>query len=201
MTDIIVLEGMEAVGKSTLLPVLNAALKAKGKRVESVREPGGTPLAERIRTEILLSKGAYQDLSLFYGFQICRAELLAYMRSRIPEVDVFVMDRFWPSTWAYQVRASHVSQALFNATLGALSAYLGYFRLHMFYLDCPEDVRQARMKAAGKGGDRYESKDAAFHAKVREGYEELVGTHMTRVDSSRAPEAVADEIIGQLAFA
>lgn len=195
---LIVLDGQEACGKSSLCSPLVEKVRLAGLKAETFREPGGTTVGEDMR-KLLLSHTEVESMSLFYGFQIARVELLAHML-RMKGTDVFVLDRFWPSTWAYQVCGAGISKVIFEAAQIAIARYLEQFSaIKLFYLECPDSIRLERMKKSGKGGDRYESKNAAYHQCVREGYEYLVEQgHMIRIDASKSPEEVLEAVYKQI---
>lgn len=197
---LIVLEGMEAVGKSSLCEPLVARLKAKGVRARWAREPGGTAIGEDMRRFLLSHKGA-EPMSLFYGFQIARVELLAEML-RAMETDAFVLDRFWPSTWAYQVHGEGIGIDIFMASQTAIAPYLRAFEtIKMFYLKCSDSVRLERMKKCGKGADRFESKPVEYHNRVRYGYESLVTDgHLIPVNAEPPQDEVLSEIMTRLGY-
>jgi dTMP kinase len=195
---LVVLEGMEGCGKTTACEPLVKRLATKGVKADWRREPGGTRIGEDMRT-FLLSHREAEPMSLFYGFQIARVELLADML-RTKDVDLFVMDRFWPSTWAYQVMGEGISKGIFDAAQEAILPYVTRFsRVDMFYLDCPDSIRLERMKKSGKGADRYESKPPVYHQRIREGYEDLVSMMaLQRVDASKPQDEVLSEILVKL---
>lgn len=196
---LVVLEGMEGCGKTTACQPFVAGLLKRGLKVSWGREPGGTKVGEDIRS-LLLSHEKLEPMSLFYGFQIARVELLASVLKS--GVDIFVLDRFWPSTWAYQVRGEGIPRSVFDAAQEAIRPYVEAFEgIDLFYLDCPDTVRLERMKKSGKGVDRFESKPAEYHQRIREGYEELVSMGaLQRVDASPAQELVINAIMLKLGY-
>ncbi len=116
---LVVLEGMEGCGKTSACEPLVKRLSLKGIKAAWGREPGGTPIGEDMR-KFLLSHKEAEPMSLFYGFQIARVELLASILKS--KVDVYVLDRFWPSTWAYQVMGEGIPAKIFDAgVLGTMS--------------------------------------------------------------------------------
>lgn len=164
----IVLEGLDGSGKSTLIAHLEKALEEKGLKVRLTREPGGTPLAEKMRDLIL-------DPS---GESPCpRAEVLLYQAARAQHVDRVIQphldsggwvlsDRFYGSTVAFQVFGRQLPREEIDwlnryATAG-LSPHL------TIYLDVPVEVSQSRMQ--GRAKDRIESEEESFHQRVRQGY-------------------------------
>lgn len=196
---LVVLEGGEGCGKTSACEPLVRRMHLRGIQAEWGREPGGTVIGEDMR-KFLLSHKEAEPMSLFYGFQIARVELLAHILKS--KVDVFVLDRFWPSTWAYQVMGEGIPKKIFDAAQLAIKTYLeGFDRIDMFYLDCPDTIRLERMKKSGKGSDRFESKPAEYHQRIREGYEELVSLgSLERVDASPSQELVISDIMLKLGY-
>lgn len=196
---LVVLEGGEGSGKTSACAPLVARLSARGLKAAWGREPGGTPIGEDMR-KFLLSHKEAEPMSLFYGFQIARVELLASILKS--GVDVYVLDRFWPSTWAYQVKGEGIPVSVFEAAQDAIAPYVQRFKsVELFYLDCPDAIRLERMKKSGKGADRFESKPAEYHQRIREGYEELVSRgFLQRVDASPAQELVINDIMLKLGY-
>lgn len=197
---LIILEGQEACGKSTACEPLVRKLGMKGVRAAWRREPGGTTIGEDMR-KFLLSHKSAEPASLFYGFQIARVELIADML-RTHDIDVFVLDRFWPSTWAYQVHGEGIPREVFRASQQVIQPYLARFEgVHLFYLECPDDIRLERMKKSGKGADRFESKPKEYHDRIRAGYNELVcAGDLIPVDASASQEAVLGVIMHRLGY-
>lgn len=198
--DLIVLEGPEGCGKSTITTKLREHFEALGTKVSAVREPGFTKFGEEAR-RLLLSHEALEPLTEFYMFQACRVELLGCL-TKVPmdrnDGGVVIMDRFWPSTFAYQVCAGGIPHALYEASTKAITdAYMRAFaRVTMAYLDCPDTIRLARMKACGKGGDRYESKPVTYHQAVRNGYEQLADFGaLERINANQSVDLVVADIL------
>lgn len=197
---LIVLEGQEACGKSSACEPLVKLLNEKGAKAEWRREPGGTVIGEDMR-KLLLSHRTAEPASLFYGFQIARVELLADML-KSTTVDTFVLDRFWPSTWAYQVNGEGIDVEVFNAAQKVIEPYLkGFQTVRLFYLACSDTIRLERMKKSGKGADRFESKPLEYHSRVRRGYEYLVDQgYLERIDASVSQGQVLARILAALGY-
>ncbi|GJQ29456.1 MAG: hypothetical protein HBSAPP03_13400 [Phycisphaerae bacterium] len=203
----IAFEGADGCGKSTQLKRLEALCERAGVAVTLVREPGGTPIGERIR-DILLAKTS-EGMTL-------RCEMLLYMASRSQLVeavirpalargDLVIADRFLASTYAYQGAGGGLPEAEIDA---AASIAVGVTRpeVNLIYDIDPQTAarRAGILTTVGKGGrkgeagvslfaDRMESKGDAFHRKVREGYLALAKRDPARhlvIDASGDPEAV-----------
>src|SRR2546430_16635668 len=120
----VVVEGPEGAGKSTLVRSLAALLHAEGRPVVTVREPGGTPVAEAARKVVLKFPHDMAPAAELFLFLTARADLVhRIIRPALDAGAVAVADRFDLSTMAYQVAggglpAEEVTQAIRLATGG-----------------------------------------------------------------------------------
>ena len=189
-------EGLDGSGKTTQVERLRATLAAEGRAVVATREPGGTPLGERVR-EILLGDveiSAWAEAALFAA---ARAELVE--RVIAPELERgadVVCDRYIDSSLAYQgiARGLGVERVLelnLHATRGLLPD-----RTFLLLLD-PE-------RASGRLGgepDRIELEGRDFRAAVDAAYRSLAEMFPQRVipvDAGRDPQEIAEEVRGKL---
>jgi dTMP kinase len=197
MSTIIVIEGLDGTGKTTVAKALAEALVHRGDTARYVREPGTTPVGERIRDEFLLSKVPMHPASLFYLFQVARAEMLQSLAEDADRPAYIVMDRFWPSTLAYQVYASGIPRELFESSQLIVKDLVKAIGSEIdICLTVPEEIRQYRMQMSGKGGDRYESKPKEFTDRVRQAYEDMVALRLVHaVDASVSVETVVNHIM------
>jgi dTMP kinase len=199
----ITLEGIEGAGKSTVAAALTAALRARAVSVVQTREPGGTPLAERLR-EVVLQRGA-EHLS-------AEAETLLMFASRAVHVDNLVRpalargewvicDRYTDATRAYQGGGRGVSASFIETLSGEV---LGGFTPDLtLLLDLPVmtglERAHARRRAAGDGDvDRFESETVAFFDRVRARYLEIATADPGRVrvlDATKSAAALAQDAV------
>ncbi len=195
----ITLEGGVGAGKTVQAQALAGRLQAQERTVVVTREPGGTPLGERLR-QVLLSvtdEGAegLSPLSEAVLFIAARAELVAgVIMPALERGDIVICDRFADSTRAYQGYGrgldSDVIQQLNSVATQGLTPNLTVL------LDLP--VAEG-LERAGAGGDadRIESEGEEFHARVRDGYLALAEQEPERwlvVDASQPPDQVTDAI-------
>lgn len=203
----ITLEGIEGSGKTTQMTRLKHHLETVGCQVVATREPGGTPIGQKIRT--LLLDPANSAL-------VAEAELLLYMADRVQHIRTVILpalavgkvvlcDRFFDATIVYQGAARGLGagmiQNLYTITCGDLMPDL------TFLLDLPPEEGLRRAWAQLENGDRtqtesrFEQEKLDFHHKVRAGYLNLAETHHRRyriIDATCDPEAVGQAMMGHI---
>ena len=195
----ITIEGVEGCGKSTQIARLDEHLRREGYRTLVTRDPGGTPIGERIR-ELLLSPESEEmtpvcELLLFAA---SRAQLVGEVVKPNAEAGAVVLsDRFSASTYAYQGFALKLGEPAFDAADGTATG--GWTPDLTVILDVPADVGMER-KGIGVpgGGDRIEQRDIEFHERVRHGYLAYARRHPDRVvvlDGGADRDAVHKEIV------
>lgn len=191
----VVFEGGEGAGKSTQIYAFVSWLEARGDRVVSTKEPGGTPIGQRIRHILLDPSAAEMDE---------RAEALLYAADRaqhvaqvihpaLTEGKVVVSDRFIDSSLAYQglgrdLGVEKILELSEWATAGLLPDLV-------FYLKVDADVGLERIEGSP---DRIESEDSDFHGRVSDAYLDLAERYPERfvvVDASRSPSEVHQEVV------
>ncbi|MGV8918601.1 MAG: dTMP kinase [Pseudomonas sp.] len=165
----ITLEGPEGAGKSTNREYLAERLRAAGIDVVLTREPGGTPLAERIR-ELLLAPSdepMNADTELLLVFAARAQHLAEVIRPALARGAVVLCDRFTDATYAYQGGGRGLSQqriaTLENFVQGDLRPDL------TLVFDLPVEVGLARASARGRL-DRFEQEGRTFFDAVRTTY-------------------------------
>ncbi len=194
----ITFEGGEGAGKSLQAGALARRLVAAGRTVVRTREPGGTPLGERLREIVLdLSSGdlPLDPLSETLLFVAARAELVSsVIAPALARGEIVVCDRFADSTLAYQ----GFGRALDLSTIEQLNAMVcrGVRPQLTALLDLPIAEGLARKGSAGNA-DRFGREDERFHERVRQGYLSVAAREPERwlvVDASQPPDAVAEAI-------
>lgn len=187
----IVVEGPEGAGKSTLSRWLAAQLLADGRRVLTVRQPGGTPVAEAARKLALKSKHDITPVAELFLFLAARADLVdRVVRPALDDGQVVLADRFDLSTLAYQVAGRGLPRAEVEAALRLATG--GLVPDLTLVLDVPVDVGRERQRRARKEQDRFEVQDDAFHERVREAYRRAEGPGIVHIDANQSKKAVQD---------
>jgi dTMP kinase len=192
----ITFEGLDGSGKSTQAELLADAIRGTGRDVVTTREPGGTPLGERVRELLLTGNGIapWAEAALFVA---ARAELVEeVIGPALERGAVVICDRYLDSSLAYQgfARGLGVDRVL-QLNLPAIGERLPD---RTFLLEI--DPRQAALRV-GDTGDRIEREDVEFRRQVADAYRLLAETFPERieaVDGSRPPGEVAKEIFGRI---
>ncbi|WP_043335359.1 dTMP kinase [Belnapia moabensis] len=191
----ITLEGGEGAGKSTQAGRLVAALEAEGIHVLRTREPGGAPGAEAIRS-VLLGQDPWDGVAeCMLHFAARREHVERTIRPALEAGRWVVSDRFADSTLAYQCFGQGVPRHVFDAL--AAVALEGLRPDLTLVLEIDPEAGLARAAARGDA-NRYEAMDAAFHARVRDGFRAIAAAEPNRcllLDATGTPEGVAGEIL------
>jgi dTMP kinase len=188
----ITLEGGEGTGKSTLARGLAEAVRARGREVVVTREPGGAPGADAIRA--LLVSGdpnrwsAMEEALLFAAARL--NHLNHTIRPALSRGAWVVCDRYYDSTRAYQVAAG----GLELSDLVELNEMIEAQRPDLtLVLDLDPSAGLVRSRGKDIGEDRFEKKDAAFHARVRDEFRAIAHAEPDRcalIDASQDAAAV-----------
>ncbi|SLM50260.1 thymidylate kinase [Nitrospira japonica] len=189
----ITLEGPEGSGKTTQIRYLATALRKAGCRVVTTREPGGTPIAEAIRTVLLLSKRK-EPISV-------QAEALLILAARSQHVTqvikpalkrgaVVLCDRFSDSTMAYQGFGRGLDRE-WLAQANAVAAD-GLQPDLTILLDLPVAIGLARRRAARGQQNRLDRETTRFHRRVRRGFLALAEQARGRITVIHADRCVED---------
>ena len=167
----VTLEGIEGAGKSTIAKYVAEWLAGQGIAVRLTREPGGTPLAERVR-QIVLERGeeplsAVTETLLMFAARALHVE--SVIAPALREGQWVICDRFTDATRAYQGSGRGVDTGVIDTLARAVHPQL---RPHCtLLLDLPVATGLARARERGGGGrDRFEAETVAFFERVRAGY-------------------------------
>jgi dTMP kinase len=163
----LVFEGIDGAGKSGAIEALRMELVRRGRTVRVLREPGSTPLGERVRAILLdPAVGALTPMTEACLFNAARAELVAgVIRPALAADEDVLLDRYSYSTLAYQGAASGLDIEALRQFCHA--ATLGLMPDRVMLLDLPAEVALARLQ---RSRDRMEAKGLAFLTRAREGF-------------------------------
>ena len=181
-------EGGEASGKSVQAQRLADWLRGQGRDVVSVREPGSTPVGERVRDIVLHAQEiplAPNAQALLYS--TARAQLVRdVIRPALAAGKVVIVDRFYDSTLAYQGYGHGADLAHLREVTDFAVGDTRPDRTLL--LDLPVDVAEKRQatRKPGRAWDRFESEARAFHERVRQGYLRLADAEPQRFAIIRA---------------
>ncbi|WP_214453771.1 dTMP kinase [Aeromonas dhakensis] len=200
MSKFIVIEGLEGAGKSSAVRYVTDYLHARGvARIECTREPGGTPLAERMRA--IVKEVHDERLTI-------EAELLLMYASRVQLVETRIKPALADGVWVVGDRHDLSSQAYqgggrgIDANLiGAIKrAVLGDFKPDLtLYLDIDPAIGLQRARHRGEL-DRIELEQLSFFERTRQRYLELAAADASVkvIDAGQAPEQVKAAIEAEL---
>lgn len=188
----ITLEGIEGAGKSTVAARLREVLEGRGITVCQTREPGGTPLAERLRT-LVLERGAEllaPEAETLLMFAARRIHVDNLIRPALERGAWVLCDRYTDATRAYQGGGRGVAADLIESLARAVHADVNPDLTLL--LDLPVDLGLSRAAARRGAKDRFEAENLAFFERVRARYLEIARTEprVARVDASRPLAAV-----------
>jgi len=163
----ITLEGVDGAGKSTHLDWLVARLRDRGLDVVQTREPGGTPLGEKLR-ELLLSAPMHRETEALLMFAARREHLERVIKPALARGEWVVCDRFTDASFAYQGGG----RGLAPEKLALLERWVqdGFQPDLTLLFDLPITVAAQRMAGAARELDRFEQEKADFHERVRAAY-------------------------------
>lgn len=200
----ITLEGIEGAGKSTLALALRDVLQARGLSVVLTREPGGTPLAERLR-DIVLTRGeehlsAEAETLIMFASRAVHLDNL--VRPALARGDWVICDRFTDATRAYQGGGRGVSAEFIEQLARTVHAGLEPDLTLLLDLPVEEGLRRAARRRADRGAntDRFESETVAFFERVRERYLQIVAAERRceRLDALQSADTVRAQALAAL---
>jgi dTMP kinase len=169
----ITFEGIEGSGKTTQQQRLAQHLRERGRKVVTTKEPGGTPLADRIRAILLDSANVIDPIAEVFLFAASRRQhTTEVIEPALAKGEVVLCDRYADSTLAYQGFGRRIDlDRLRMLNQWATDALVPRVTL---LFDLPEEtgLRRARSRNAGAVQDegRFELEDLRFFRRVREGY-------------------------------
>ncbi|MHB1248836.1 MAG: dTMP kinase [Polaromonas sp.] len=186
-------EGIDGAGKSTHINGLAEAFRAQGRAVTLTREPGGTPLAEKLRTMVLGDPmDALTEALLIFAAR--RDHLARVIAPALARGDVVLCDRFTDATFAYQGAGRGFDLKVLAMLEQWVQSEGGHFiepRLTVWF-DLPPEDAAARLQGA-RVPDKFEAQPVEFFRRVARGYadrQQGQPERFARIDASQTREAV-----------
>ncbi len=190
-------EGIDGAGKSTHIAAVSARLRAAGAEVVNTREPGGTPLAERLR-ELVLHEGMDVLTEALLVFAGRRDHLRQVIEPALAAGRTVVSDRFTDASFAYQGGGNGLPLAVLDQLESWVT--LGRQPDLTIWFDLPPAMAAAR-RAAARDADRFEQQDLDFFKRVRAGYAARAAAapqRFARIDASGDVASVSAQIMAVL---
>lgn len=183
-------EGIDGAGKSTQHAWLADYLRQRGVGVVATREPGGTPLGEKLRA-LLLAEPMHLETEALLMFASRREHVAQVIEPALARGEWVVCDRFVDASFAYQGGGRGLAwkklEDLATWVLGDLQPDL------TLIFDAPVAIAQQRLHAASSRLDRFEQEQAAFFERVRAAYLRIAADNPDRVrliDATQTPAAI-----------
>ncbi|MCX7879778.1 MAG: dTMP kinase [Ignavibacteria bacterium] len=174
---LITFEGIDFCGKTTQIKLLSEYLIRKKKKVITIREPGGTEIAETLRQILLEPKNKMNSFTELFLFEAARSDLVEkVIKPALTEGSIVLCDRFWDSTIAYQVFGrklpeDFVNQCNFYSSQGIKPDIT-------FLIDISLETMLRRSKSLKI--DRFENEEAEFIKNVIEGFRTIAKLNQSR---------------------
>ncbi len=191
-------EGIDGAGKSSQIANACKWLAAQGVPLVQTREPGGTPLGEKLRV-LLLNDDMNLETEAMLMFAARREHLAALIEPALARGDWVISDRFSDATFAYQVGGRGLDADKF----ARLEQWVHPDRQPdlTILFDLDPEVAARRVAGAGEAPDRFEREQVGFFQRVRAAYLERAAQSPQRIcviDAAKAPEAIRDVMIDVL---
>lgn len=189
----ITFEGVDGAGKSTHIAQFADALRARGKTVISTREPGGTPLGEKLR-ELLLHERMHLETEALLMFAARREHIAEVIAPALARGDWVISDRFTDASFAYQGGGRQLPLARLETLAHWVHADLQPDLTLLF--DVPLSVARERLSQS-RTLDKFEQEEEAFFERVRAVYLERAARFPQRIrviDATRAMDDVSREL-------
>ena len=193
----ITLEGIDGAGKSSHIEPLATRLRSAGHAVVVTREPGGTPLAERLR-EALLHAPMDALTEVLLVFAARRDHVKQVIAPALARGDTVLCDRFTDATFAYQ----GAGRGFDVAVLETLESWVHNDLQPDLTLWFDLSAEQAARRLTGaRAPDRFEQQDSVFFQRVRHGYlarAEAFPQRFARIDASADRDSVGRQVVTAL---
>ena len=193
-------EGIDGAGKSTHIEGLAQAFRACGRSVTLTREPGGTPLAEKLRTLVLNDPMDAMTEALLV-FAARRDHLQQLIEPALARGDVVLCDRFTDATFAYQGSGRGFEPAILSMLESWVQALPVTSRLRQpdltVWFDLDPAIAAQRL-AGARVPDKFEAQPVEFFRRVADGYAQRQAQdpqRFARIDAAQSREAVWQDVL------
>jgi dTMP kinase len=195
----VVIEGGDGTGKTTQADILQQHLESQGQKVIHIKEPGGSPVAEAIRSVILDGTLERTPMTNILLFTANRHELWhSTIKPALEEGTWVISTRNYWSTLAYQGYGEGMSASIINAITATFTdkEYMNPDYSIMLTLD---DINTSRQRVQERGAlekpDPFESRDFMFQQRVINGYSHIAKTYnLPTISATQSIEKVASDI-------
>jgi dTMP kinase len=195
-------EGIDGAGKSTHIDGLAKTFEAQGRVVTLTREPGGTPLAEKLRTMVLNdAMDAMTEALLVFAAR--RDHLQQVIEPALTRGEVVLCDRFTDATFAYQgggrgfnLNTLSYLEQLVQSTQGLEGIFIRHPDLTVWF-DLAPEVAAIRL-AGARVPDKFEAQPIEFFTRVRAGYQarcDAQSHRFARIEADQSREAVWHQVL------
>ncbi len=196
---LITFEGIDGCGKSTQAQLLADHLADWGLTVHLVREPGGTPVSERIRSLLLDIDLEIDPFAEMLLYSAARAQLVrSKLRALLGAGHVVICDRFFDSTVAYQGGGRQIAEPDWLAGFQReVTNGLVPDRTYLIRVS----LETANQRQHGRTADRMERSDSSFFERVVKAYDDLAEKNTNRictVDGEPSPRKIFERILADL---
>lgn len=191
----ITFEGIDGAGKSTQISAAVGWAGEHGHEVVQSREPGGTPLGEKLR-ELLLHDAMHLETEAMLMFAARSEHLSQVIRPALDAGRWVVCDRFSDASYAYQSGGRGLPRAKFNALEAWVHPDLQPDLTFLF--DLAPEVAARRLAQGRAEGDRFEREKTDFFERVRNAYLEradAAGGRIVVLDADRTPEQITADVL------
>jgi len=193
-------EGIDGAGKSTHIEALAQAFRASGRTVTLTREPGGTPLAEKLRA-LVLNEPMDAMTEALLVFAARRDHLQQLIEPALARGEVVLCDRFTDATFAYQGGGRGFDPQVLRVLEGWVQALPGTASLRQpdltIWFDLDPAVAAQRL-AGARVPDKFEAQPVEFFRRVAAAYGERLAqspARFARIDAAQAREAVWRDVL------
>lgn len=195
----LVFEGIDGVGKSTVISLILEKMKEKGIPCVRTHEPGGTPLGEKIRDLLLHGKDIHEKTELLL-YEASRSEHVeSFIKKKLKEGNWVFCDRFVASSLAFQAGGRSIEEKevswLNEFSTGGLKPDLTVL------FDLEVEKAMERIEKRGQKKDRFEKEKKTFHEAVRREYLKIAQREKQNwlvMDASLTPEKLVEIFFEQM---